>query len=1082
MRTKFSGAPLEGELMGRIRAALAACWLAVPLGVGGTEATRFLRYPDIHEDQVVFAHSGDLWTAPVAGGEARRLTAKSGVARWPKFSPDGGHVAFSADWHGNQDIFVIPSQGGEAVRVTYHPVDDQMVDWRPDGKALLFRSMRDSFRTRFMRLHLVSPDGGFVQPFPLDIAEGASFHRDGQTMAFTWKPIDRHDWKAYRGGGTPDIWLRRADGTAKKLVGGEANDAHPMWLGDKLYFISDRGPERLFNLYVYCPDTETTRRLTHFQDFSIKEPAAGPGGIVFENGALLYRYDPARDALTKLPIVVSLEEAASAPEIKSVGSWLQGADLAPEGDRAAFEARGEIFVYSVSDCGFRNLTQTPAVRERGPVWSADGARLAYFADPFEEWQLFVRDADGATPAQALTEPLPGYFANLRWSPDGTKLLYSDQGNRLYWLDLESRRATFVFQDRHGGATHFVKGFWSPDSRWILYSSHEDNRRASVFLYSLESGETHRVTSRLSRDAAPAFDPQGRYVYWSSMQRFNLNLDAFDYNLHLDRPAVMAGAVLGRGWPDPFAPTRDEVEAAAPPSLETARFRIDLEALDQRLFHFPIASGAYIKTTAAGEKLFYADGREGSPHDGLGGSLDIRVYDLRRKRELILIRGVEDFWVTRDGETLMYQAKGGKLYGLIHTEGPHRLGDGEIDFDAMRMTVDYRAEWRQMFLEAWRQARDFFYDRDLKGLDWDAVRVRYEPLLDHLCRRDDLNDLLGDLLSELSTSHAYHGGGDMARISSERVGLLGCDFSVEEDSGYYRFAKIYRGDSYDPDNQGPLARPGLDVAEGDYLISVEGEPLRFPANPIAFFRNRAHKPTIISVNDRPEPEGARRIVVQPVARDNDLRYYEWLTGNLARVDRASGGRAGYVHLMNTHLEGIAWFSRLFYSQLDKQGLIIDARFNNGGLPPIFLAERMRRPHLFNWALPFGDNIPSHTHGHHGKKVMLTNAWSGSGGDHLPYYFQQLGLGPVIGGRSYGAVTGITGNPRLMDNGFVTIPNFVMQDLDGRAIIENEGVTPDIFLENTPDLGPGRDAQLERAIHEILDMIEPDAPQAQAPSAH
>ncbi len=1055
--------------------AFAAACVCAALAWGQPDAARVLRYPDIHQDRLVFVHGGDLWLAPVRGGAALRLTSHDGVARWPKFSPDGKSVAFSAAYHHNLDLFVMPVEGGEPRRLTFHPLDDLMVDWRPDGRALLFRSMRESYRNRFMRMFTIPTEGGLAAPIPLAKAEHASYNATGEALAFTWKPTDRHSWKGYRGGGAPDIWrVRLATGEAEKIVEHEGSDAHPLWLDQTLYFVSDRSSSRVFNLYALDLRSGKTRQLTQFEEHAVKWPSAGPGGVVFENAGWIYRYDPVRDATTRIDVTVRSDYAHLRPKFKRVDGMIQSFDIAPDGNSVAVEARGDIFIAPHREGQTRNLSKTPGARERFPAWSADGQRLAYASDATGEFQIYVRDLRQSEPPEPLTQFKRGYLSNLRWSPDGDKLLYSDQTNRLYWLDLEDRTSRLVFHDEHNGASHFVQGFWSPDSRWIAYAAHDANRLSSIFLHRLEDGRTHRVTSRLSRDAAPSFCPDGAYLYWSAMRRFNMNVDSFDYNVYLSDPAKIVAATLHPGLPDPFAPEGFEAPPAPKPAAaEDGRLLIEPDGLEGRLANLPIPDGPYIRTFAAAGKVFYAKGDAPGANDGVSQKMTIYVFDMNARRASEVIANVDDFLVSRDGTKVLYQAKQGLLratFGIVDATPGHKVGEGRIDMSGVRALVDYRAEWRQIFHEAWRQGRDFFYDRKMNSVDWDAVRRRYAPLLPHLAHRDDLDALLGDMISELRSSHAYHIGGDMIYTQSERVGLLGCDFAPDPESGYYRFAKIYRGENWDPENHGPLNRPGLNIEEGDYLIAVAGQEVRIPANPISFFRGTAGEPTMIAVNRQPSREGARNLPVTPIRNDSGLRYIDWVMGNLKKVDQATGGRIGYIQMMNTHREGVAWFNRLFFSQLDKDGLIIDARFNNGGFPPSFLAERLSRPLLHYWTLPFGKPVPAHTHGHHGYKALLTNSWSGSGGDLLPYYFQRLGLGPVIGGVTYGAARGISGNPMMVDGGVVTIPNFGMVSDQRLPIIENEGVKPDIFLENTPDLGPERDAQLERAIEEMLKLLD------------
>ena len=1034
--------------------------------LSGTEAG-MLHQPDIHSDRIVFVQGGDLWICPVRGGQAERPTSMPGVKRFPKFSPDGRFIAFSAVVAGNEDVYVIPSVGGEPRRLTWHPGADLVVGWHPDGKQVLFRSNRSSFNDRFNRLFLIPLTGGLALPLVLPEGEQASYNADGGKMVFCRESSESLFWKGYRGGLLTGIWSYEfRSGKAAHIVANSTMDQHPMWLGQTIYFVSDRDKNKKANLWACGEDGASPRQITFHDAFDVKWPSPGGDRIVYENGGALYLLD-CRSGNSR-PIAVTVPLLLK-PERKKVGTFWLSRDLSRDGSQLAAEIRGDLFVIPTASGsgGGRNLTKTPGIRERCPRWSPDSRTLAYCSDESGEWQIYTRPADGQGQPLQLTRELKIRPDNLSWSPDGTKIAFSDGANAYYYVKVRSREIVQVFDAPLNYDGDYVTGSWSPDSSWIAYAKGNRNWQRSIHLYSLRERKSYRLTDEFGDDTSPVFDPAGRYLFWVSNRKVNMRFTYnTDFNYQLQKPGVIVAAALQKNTPPAWPWPGGEDGSTENSWKKGSEIAVDPQGLSERLVSLPLADADYTNLWALPDRLLYATTPDPDNSNTPGA---LKLFDLREGKEKTILQEVStrSLFPSGDGNKLLY-AQADSL-GIIDTIADQKIGTGMLDLSGLEMEVDYRAEWRQMFMEAWRIMRDFPPEIKLRGVDWSAVRRRYEPLLPRLAHRSDFEFLLGEMLGELGSSHCEFYGGDRPESTGEAGGVLAADFELEEQSGCYRIEKIYPGFSWDPERLSSLLKPGLNVAPGSYLLAVNGKPLKVPDNPFALLAGTAGKPTVLTINSNPTLTGSRQITVEPLADEKFNRYLDWVQGNVDRVKQATGGRVGYIHVPETYYEGHEWFNRFFLAQVDKQGLIVDARFNAGGYTPVAMLERLKRP-------MFGEQLNRHSAPYQspelavfGPKVCLVNQWAESSGDTFARLFQNLNVGPVIGVRTWGGLAS-TGAFRLLDSMVLVYPHSTYTDQAGEMIIENQGVKPDIEAINAPDrLIQGVDDQLERGIVEVLRLL-------------
>ncbi len=1073
-------------------APLALAATLIGAAADAVDDARLLRFPDVSGDVIAFSHGGDLWTVSTAGGAARRLTSGEGLELFPRFSPDGKWIAFTGHYDGSSDVYVIPSTGGAPRRLTWYPArennermgfDNMVLGWTPDGKVL-FRSQRGPIGGFMGQPYAVSLQGGAPEPVAPPDAGFMSYSPDGKKVAITRTFRDFRTWKRYQGGLAQDVFIYDlASRGLERVTDWRGTDTQPMWIGGAIYFLSDREDWKV-NLWRYDVATKATTRVTHFAEYDVKWAHSGSGRIVFENGGYLYLLDPGDGVARKVTVQLPDEERDARRRWARVEDRITDASLGPDGQRAVFTARGDVFTVPLEQGDIRNITRTQGVREKNATWSPDGRLIAFFSDATGEEELYVAAQDGKSKPVKLTSGSATWHFPPVWSPDSSKIAYADRGLRLWWVSVSDRKPELVTK---APRTEISEYAWSPDSRWLAYVTDTATDLSAVFLYSLETRKSTPVTSDAFESHEPVFDPEGKYLFVLSDRDVAPTLGRLERSYTVNRMTRPHAITLRAELPSPFSPRSDEVK---PPEAREAEkkkdadkdkketkpapLRIDLAGIEERIVPFPVPPGNVRVLKVGKAKVYWLSSptRELSDDGSPKGSL--RVFDLEKRKESELLAGVERFDVSADGAKVLYKVD--KTWGIVEPKEGLKAGDGALKLDGLRMELDPRAEWAQIFAETWRVYRDFFYLPDMGQVDWAAMRKRYEPLVAHVTHRYDLTYVLGEMVGELGSGHTYVGGGDAPRPERVPVGTLGADLELDARAGRWRILRILPGQGWVEARRSPLAAPGVSVAAGEYLLAIDGQELRGSDDPYRLLAQTPGRTVALTVNAKPTLEGSREVSVQPLANEWDLRYFDWVESNRRKVDRATGGRVGYIHIPDMGSHGLTEFIRQYYPQVHKQGLIVDVRANGGGFVSQMMLERLRRRvvGMSNWREEEPSTYPAAAF--NGPMVALANQFSASDGDIFPYYFKVYGLGPVIGQRTWGGTVGIRGLASgMVDGGYAFVPEFGIFDMKSRWIAENEGVAPDIEVDNLPaDVLAGRDAQLERAIEEVLRRVEAEKP--------
>lgn len=1028
--------------------------MACELCEAQSQAPLLLHSPTVSSTHVAFSYAGDIWLVERKGGSARRLTNHAGREINPVFSPDGSRVAFARFNPSNGpfgwDVYVVPVSGGEARRLTYHPDLDLPINWTPDGRNVLIQSFRQRTSLVGGRLYTVPAQGGFETDVPVPRGWTGSFSPAADRIAYTPFINTREifAWRNYRGGATSKIWIvRLADSSLKTVPHGNFNDTDPMWIGDKIYFVSDRAGAE--NLFVYDTQSKGVKQLTLFDKYGITAASAGSGAIVFVQGGVLHLFDLKTNQASKIDVEIPGEFPETKPRKIDTTQWLSWAELAPGGNRMVLGIRGEIFSTDAKTGAVSNITNTPSAAERNPVWSPDGKWIAYFSDESGEQELYLRAAADGVVRRAVIEPKPSFYSELQWSPDSRKLAFSDSHRVLWYFDLEQNAARRVDTAKHTDGETTLHPAWSPDSRWLAYSKFGFNRVRSIALYSLETARSHTVTSAHIDARTPLFDKNGRYLYFIGSNRTGLvesqGMSGFPFTSQVTRS--LYAVVLNRNDPSPLAQSGGD-KGSGP------RVQVDLEKIGERvipLLFWPANANRMMAGKAG--VLFIVDGA--ILHKFVAGKSGLEKF----------VEGAGLYRITSDGARLLLRRQGN--WAVVSTDTPPKADDGRFKLDPIELVIDPQAEWRQMYDDAWQRMREYFYDPNLHGQNVAALRDHYAAYLPGVKTREDLNSLFKEMFSHFSTSHMGVNGGDIIGDQggvSEDIGLLGADFEIAD--GRYRIKRILRGDNTRAIIS-PLSQPGVNVKPGEYLLAVDGEEIMGSENLYRYFLNKSQKPVQLKVGPKADGDGARVVSVVPISSELQLRQYDWAEGNRLRVAEVSKGKLGYIYLPDTANAGYNAFNRDFYAQLDKQGMVIDGRFNEGGRAADYIIDTLRRIPMQQAALRDAEDVRIPTGMIEGPKVLLTNEMAGSGGDSLPWMWQRANLGPVVGRRTAGAGVGAS-TQQLLDGGSFRVPDWGWYDpRTGNWLMENRGVTPDFEIEIMPsDWRAGRDTQLEKAVQLAL----------------
>jgi tricorn protease len=1117
MRVRLAAIALSLAFSSAAPTLTAAISAAAPSG-----PSKMLTHPALSAERIAFVYGNDIWTCRLDGSDVARITSGPGVKMRPAFSPDGSLLAFSAELDGNLDVYVAPTAGGVPKRLTWHPGRDVVQGFTPDGKSVLFTSPRAASNNRHTQLYTVPVEGGPETALAVPYASRAAYSPDGKTIAYNPNAPAHLQWKRYRGGLVSKVWLFDVASNAIDRVpqpAARCNDVDPMWLGEALYLRSDRDGE--FNVYAYDAKSKALTPLTDHKDFPVLGAAAAAGRIVYEQAGTLHLLDPASKKTTDLSITVAGDLLETRPRWARGAKWIRDAALSPSGARAAFEFRGEIVTVPAEKGDARNLTNTVAVHERAPAWSPDGKEIAYVSDESGENELVVRTQDGKGAPKKIKVPGAGFYDDLVFSPDGRKIVLTDNSLTLWIVDLASGASKKLAYERLYAPSRqrILHGSWSPDSRWVAYTLSGPTYIRTAFVYSVEEDKSFPLTDGLSDVSDPVFDGGGKLLYflastdagpqrnWFSLQ----NTDARTTN-------AIYVATLKKGTPSPLAKESDEEKGevaakdekrddkkddgkGAKPGDKTAEGKdgkaakkppepvvIDRDGIGLRIIDLPIhpAEISNLQAGSAGQIFFQRTADD---------KTSVQRFDFKDRKTETIVPEADDYYVSFDGKKILFKQKEAlqkespqkESWSIVASSGkkpdakegpdgkPKEGSDGKLKLDAIQVRVDPRAEWPEIFDEAWRVNRDYFYDPKMHGRDWGAMKAKYSPFLPYLSSRGDLNRLIQWMCSELAIGHHRNTPGESwAEVTPVPGGLLGADYEIA--NGRYRFKKVFGGLNWNPELRAPLSEPGVEVKAGEYLLAVNGKDLAPPENLYARFEATAGKIVEITVGGAPDGKGSRTVNVVPVADEAQLRNRDWVEGNLRKVEAATGGRVAYVYVPNTANLGHAYFKRYFYPQAAKDAIIVDERFNGGGSVADYYIEALTRQPIAWWAMRYGEDLKTPSASIQGPKVMLIDETAGSGGDLLPWMFRHFKVGTLVGQRTWGGLVGILGFPMLMDGAVVTAPNLGFWTPEEGFGVENVGVPPDVEVEQTPaDVIAGKDPQLEKAIAIVMEELKKNPPQ-------
>lgn len=1082
--------------------------LALPLFGASASATasetgeaRLLRFPTIGGDKIVFSYAGDLYSVDADGGRAQKLTSHVGYEVFPKISPDGKSVAFTAQYDGNTEVFTIPVNGGEPKRITYTALVERdligermgpnniVMAWSPDGKSILFRNKSWCFSGLRAQLCKVDADGGTPVEIPTTETGFCTYSPDGKKLAMNRMFREFRTWKYYRGGQADDIWIHTLGTTKVERIPGcdpEAQDIFPMWVGDEIYYFSDR--DRTMNMFVYNTKSGKTEKVTDFTEYDCKWPSCSQDYIVFENGGYIYKYSVKDRKCEKVTIYLSSDNLYSRPERKDVSNKTFAWSLSPEGDKMLIIARGDLFCLPSTGGATFNLTRSSGAHEREGVWSPDGKSIAYFSDKDGEYQVYVAPADNMEAAVQMTFFTTGYPQGLQWSPDSKTLYFNTEKRDVYALDVATKKLDRILVSGHNGFRGFTL---SPDGTWAAYSEGLSNFTSAVFLYNIASGKSYQVTDKWYDAYQPLFSKDGKYLYFTSSRQFRSQYSRVEWNASYNVSDLVFVLPLAASTPDPTAvkngepagrPKGKPAEKGAdkPAEKSAVTTKVDIDGIGQRISALPLKAGNYRLITAMNDKLYYSV-MGGGNFAGQGGrgnaavkSIDmksLKVSDACQQRPLAF---------TPDGKKVLVR-EGGSLYVTSFGTPSGKL-DNPVPTEGLDMLIDHKAEWNQIFEESWRVARDGFYVENMHGTDWQAIHDKYAVLLPYVNHRHDLTYIIGEMIGELNVGHAYITSGESPEVPRITTGMLGAKFSRDAKSGAFKIEKIFRGANWDNKLRSPLTEPGVNAKVGEYIVSVGGRPASDFVDIHQALIGKVDITVELGIASSASGKNLRKVYVKPVASEAELAYYEWVQNNIEKVEKASGGQIGYIHIPDMGVEGLDMFTKLFYTQLDKKALIIDDRMNGGGNVSPMILERLQRSVYRMSMYRNGENRTVPNEAFYGPMVCLIDKYSSSDGDLFPYGFRKLGLGKIIGKRSWGGIVGISGSKAYLDGQDMRTPFFTSYSVDGEWIIEGHGVDPDIDVDINPfEDYIGKDAQLDRAVEELLKQLKDYKPLPGTPAA-
>lgn len=1072
--------------------ALSVCMtMGVALTAAAQQETLLIRSPAVSANNLAFVYGGDIWISGKDGSNPRRLTVNPAVEQNPLFSPDGKQIAFTGNYDGNTDVYVISIEGGAPKRVTFHPNEDLLRGWIGNDQ-LYFTSTRDFRFALSPRLHKVNLDGTGEQPLPMPEAVQGSPSPDGRYWAYikNTDPTERARvaFKRYRGGGMPQIWIFDTKTNHTEIIPGPgSNNVKPQWLGNKVYFLSDR--DLTMNLFSYDVSSKKTEKLTDFKDYDIKTLTAGQEALAFEQGGKAHLLETANNKVKSIAINIQADVPYKRPRYIDMASAIGNMEISPKGVRALFESRGEIFSVPKEKGDARNVSNSPGSFEKFPAWSPDGKYISYLSDKNGSYQLvLLNQVTKEAPIYISLGNMPFYYQPI-WSPDSKKLAYGDTHLNLFYIDINDRKPVLVKADKDGSSPgrsySALQPAWSPDSKWISYVATLPNAVSAAFLYNVDKASHTQVTDGMSNVNSPSFSRDGKYLFFTAstdvgLTNSGLHMSAYQRPVNYNAYAL----ILSKKTPSLYKTESDEEsvkpdeqpekkkeepkkgkkgkedkskESAAVP--EKKSIEVDLADLSNRIIALPIPAGSIqgLDGSVEGQVLYFRNG-------------ELATLDLKKMETSNLVSGVNSLSISADGKSMMYSSRG-NYYIVDAAKKPATSETGKVKLDGIKVLIDPAAEWKQMFNEVWKMEKDLFYVENMHGTDWPAMKVKYEKFLPYVNHRSDLSYLFNEMMGEMVVGHNYIYPGDEPNAPAVGVGMLGADYEV--DNGFYKIGKIFTRLDWNPTFKAPLAEPGLNIKEGDYIVAIEGVPLTAKTSIFSLFDFKAGKQVAIKINSKPSLEGAREVVVVPVnvAQEMELRRMDWVENNRKRVDKLSNGQIAYVYMPNTGSDGYTYFNRYYFSQMDKKALLMDERNNGGGWVADYVIDLLSRELISYWAIRDGKSFTTPGNGIFGPKAMLINENAGSGGDMMPYMFKNKGLGKLVGRTTMGILVGISGYPSLIDGGSITSPNFGIYDTDGKWIIENEGVAPDIFVEQTPkDLLEGRDPQLERTVQQLQEEMK------------